>query len=106
MALTANVRIYPTTEYELYDFETGSASMARCVARCVGLRFDGLSLAVGLNGGDPEYVAAAGALIDALDKLRTAAMERIRAAELAAIDAASPAEDHEVIGEYTRTVAS
>jgi hypothetical protein len=97
--LRGSISVNASTPLDIFDWMGGRG-------RVVGLAVD-YALDIHVDGeSDPAIVASCGNLIDALDKLRTAALERIRAAELAAIDAASPAEDHEVIGEYTRTVAS
>ncbi len=96
--MNGRIRIFPATKYRAYDFATASGS------RCVGLEFDGLNLDIAL-GDDAEVIGAITSLIDELGKLRHAAAGRIAAAELAELDAESPAEGHEVVAEWTRATA-
>jgi hypothetical protein len=99
MGLRGSIFVRAATPIRLFDHISAPR-------RVTGISIED-SLDIHVDGTtDPAIVASCGNLIDALDKLRTAALERIRAAELAAIDAASPAEDHEVIGEWTRVTAS
>jgi hypothetical protein len=71
--LSATAFIRTGTVYHPFDWVGTSG-------RVVGIEFDGLTIQVGggWDGGrDATIVAATGALIDQLDKLRTAAAERI-----------------------------
>lgn len=81
MAITADVRVMPDTFIEKYDFEGSSREY-----RCVGLRIDGLSLALGLTGGDEETVICIDAVASALADLRQAARYRMEQADLAKRD--------------------
>ena len=74
--------------------------------RIVGLCIDGVQIYLARYGDkDDVILAAANMLIGVLVGLRDAAEARIQVADLAAIDAESPAEGHEVVAEWTRGTA-
>jgi len=73
MALTGSVRIMPETMYAPFDFDSGGN-------RVVGIRFDGLSLGIGLYT-DDERIAAIDRFIDVLSQLRNDAADRMAVAE-------------------------
>ncbi len=99
-SITATVE--PTTVIEARD--TASETYGHIAV----IEFDGVKILLGGTNPatvDAEIIASAGLLIDALGKLRHAAAGRIATADLAAIDAESPAEGHEVVAEWTRATA-
>ena len=93
--------VEPTTVVETRD------TLSKTYGHIPVVVFDGINVYLGgtttPEDADARIIASAGLLIDALDRLRGAATER---QELAAIDAASPAEGHEVVAEWTRSAAS
>ena len=105
---SSSATVEPTTVVETRD------SPSETYGHIPVLVFDDVNVYLGgittPEDADARIITSAGLLIDALDKLRDAAVDRIAAVEddklRAAIDAASPAEDHEVVAEWTRSAAS
>ena len=97
--MSTSVDIFLSHDAELKVKDVPNVSIAG--ARCTWIDFDD-GTALHLMGSDAERVAACNLLSAAVDEIRDAAMARIRAQELAAIDDVSPAESREVVAEWTR----
>jgi hypothetical protein len=95
MALWASVHIGSDTPIHPWDRNTVGGHVT-------GLTVDHLDIHLGAQGDDAAIVAACDHLITVVRTLQDAARERIYAAEIAAIDAESPAEGHVVVAEWTR----
>jgi hypothetical protein len=97
------VNVDPTTDVEVQDIRLPEWGHLPSVT------FDGVEVQIGWGpmtaDRDAAIVAACGLLIEPLTAFRTAAMERIRAAEIAAIAEASGPGDREVVAEWTRVAS-
>jgi hypothetical protein len=94
---TADAFLESDSKITVHNMETGDGWFA-------WIRIDS-DLSLHLMGSDAERIAACNLLTAALDEVRTAAMERIRADELAAIAEASGPGEREVVAEWTRVTA-
>lgn len=86
---TAAAFVRPTTTVRPWTHSTATGHIA-------GVEFDGVTVHLGSSGGDAEIVSASGALIDAVEMVRKAAMARM-ALEVA--DALADPGDHFVRSE-------